>query len=214
MVAVPLNDIYELFRMPEKVDAQHENTLKMWVDRYPYFYQARLLWLKILRMRNDPQTTAQVSVTSIYTHDHRWLYFYLYPEMKPSSGSGLRTSRFSGSYFDLLHAVETEGGDTRISLSRIANQLKESRANQLKQTPPQPPVASRPVVDVPVPDYFKVESSSKGIQLEEKYKMLIHEKKYREALEIMKQLYFINPKKSVYFADQIRFLEKIIINTT
>jgi virulence-associated protein VapD len=41
-------------------------------------------------------------------------------------------------------------------------------------------------------------------------KKLIIEKKYTEAIVILRQLNFSNPKKSVYFADQIRFLEKVI----
>ncbi len=35
---------------------------------------------------------------------------------------------------------------------------------------------------------------------------------YSRALEIIKQLNLENPKKNIYFADQIRFLEKLIIN--
>jgi hypothetical protein len=35
---------------------------------------------------------------------------------------------------------------------------------------------------------------------------------YSKALEIIQQLSLDNPKKNVYFADQIRFLEKLIIN--
>jgi hypothetical protein len=44
-------------------------------------------------------------------------------------------------------------------------------------------------------------------------KKLIREHKYMEAIEILKLLNLNNPKKSVYFADQIRFLEKVIVNS-
>ena len=37
--------------------------------------------------------------------------------------------------------------------------------------------------------------------------------KYEEALVILNELNLNNPKKSIYFADQIRFLEKVIANT-
>lgn len=40
----------------------------------------------------------------------------------------------------------------------------------------------------------------------------IKQGRYSKALEIIKRLYLNYPKKNVYFADQIRFLEKLIIN--
>ncbi|MDD4608771.1 MAG: tetratricopeptide repeat protein [Bacteroidaceae bacterium] len=44
-------------------------------------------------------------------------------------------------------------------------------------------------------------------------KIYIRQEKYSRAIEIFKKLCLKYPKKSAYFADQIRFLEKLIINT-
>lgn len=43
-------------------------------------------------------------------------------------------------------------------------------------------------------------------------KIYVKQHRYDKALEIIKKLYLKYPKKNVYFADQIRFLEKLIIN--
>jgi len=43
-------------------------------------------------------------------------------------------------------------------------------------------------------------------------RIYIKQKKYEQALTIIKRLSLNFPKKSVYFADQIRFLEYLIIN--
>lgn len=43
-------------------------------------------------------------------------------------------------------------------------------------------------------------------------KIYVKQQRYDKALEIIKKLYLKYPKKNVYFADQIRFLEKLIIN--
>jgi len=43
-------------------------------------------------------------------------------------------------------------------------------------------------------------------------KIYIKQQRYEKALEIIKKLNLKYPKKNVYFADQIRFLEKLIIN--
>ncbi len=40
----------------------------------------------------------------------------------------------------------------------------------------------------------------------------IKQRKYQRALEIIKCISLKNPEKNIYFADQIRFLEKLIIN--
>lgn len=44
-------------------------------------------------------------------------------------------------------------------------------------------------------------------------KIYIKQGKYDGAIEIMRKLSADNPKKSCYFADQIRFLEKVVINS-
>ncbi len=44
-------------------------------------------------------------------------------------------------------------------------------------------------------------------------KIYIKQQRYSKAIEIIKKLNLKYPKKNAYFADQIRFLEKLIINT-
>ena len=44
-------------------------------------------------------------------------------------------------------------------------------------------------------------------------KIYVKQQRYSKALEIIKKLSLKYPKKNAYFADQIRFLEKLIINT-
>lgn len=44
-------------------------------------------------------------------------------------------------------------------------------------------------------------------------KIYVKQHRYSKALEIIKKLNLKYPKKNAYFADQIRFLEKLIINT-
>ena len=45
-------------------------------------------------------------------------------------------------------------------------------------------------------------------------KMYIARKKYSKALEIIESINLNFPKKSIYFADQIRFLRKLVLNET
>ena len=43
-------------------------------------------------------------------------------------------------------------------------------------------------------------------------RIYIKQGKYRKAIEIIRRISLRNPKKNRYFADQIRFLEKLIAN--
>jgi len=186
----------KLAKDPCSVEAVHEPELRDWKVRYPYFSQNRLLWLKSSMLASGGALNDdELEMTALHVKDLRWLFFYLYPEMelKPEQAEFKRSDRYTGSYFDILTAANAEGGDPDESLKKIAQRIKESRA-MLQKTE------------------STVENQSKVDQLEEQVRLLILEARYTEAIEILKQLNLINPKKSIYFADQIRFLGKIIEN--
>jgi tetratricopeptide (TPR) repeat protein len=82
---------------------------------------------------------------------------------------------------------------------------KEQGKIQLKETPEfLPPVESTAE--------NTEKDADEGFYTETLARIYIKQGKYSKALEIIKRLNLNNPKKSVYFADQIRFLEKLIIN--
>ena len=56
------------------------------------------------------------------------------------------------------------------------------------------------------------ESSDENYFTETLAKIYVKQQRYDKALEIIKKLNLKYPKKNAYFADQIRFLEKLIIN--
>ena len=93
-----------------------------------------------------------------------------------------------------------------------------SRKDAPMEAPKDAPVAAletEPVsLGTPTPD-AQPESEE---MLDESYftetlaKIYIKQRKYSRALEIIRSLYLQFPEKNAYFADQIRFLEKLIIN--
>ena len=81
------------------------------------------------------------------------------------------------------------------------------------------PVEAKENVDdkeVSGPDMLLAEDSDEGLDescfTETLAKIYIKQHRYEKALEIIKKLSLNYPKKNAYFADQIRFLEKLIIN--
>ena len=68
-----------------------------------------------------------------------------------------------------------------------------------------------PEIDVPVEK--EGEEPETGYFTETLARIYIKQGRYSKALEIIRQLSLQYPKKNAYFADQIRFLEKLIINS-
>ncbi len=78
-----------------------------------------------------------------------------------------------------------------------------------------PPTAETPTVDTGIiPDDSKVsqpETSDDSLLSESLAKIYIRQRRYSKAYEIIHNLSLNFPEKSIYFADQLRFLQKLII---
>ena len=62
------------------------------------------------------------------------------------------------------------------------------------------------------PESFSESTNDDSFFSETLAKIYVKQKKYSKALEIIRKLNLLYPEKNRYFADQIRFLEKLIIN--
>ena len=72
------------------------------------------------------------------------------------------------------------------------------------------PLLTPPVIETVENDE---NATDEGYFTETLARIYIKQGNYLRALEIIRQLSLHNPKKNTYFADQIRFLEKLIINS-
>jgi hypothetical protein len=221
-------EFISLVKQPESVAAQHVSDLKEMVERFPYFVPSRILLTKSLQLSNSIHFEAHLKTTTVFIPSRRWLYYYLYPEKLLSAEPYRRekNAKSGGDYFDMLNVVESGGGDTRQSLKKLADKLKSARS--LVNIPTVPlkiqsdKVAKnievemsaneldRKIVEVVDANPVDVSVSQSFENSEANAKKLISERKYNEAIIILKELNLNNPKKSVYFADQIRFLEKVV----
>jgi len=221
-------EFISLVKQPESVAAQHVSDLKEMVERFPYFVPSRILLTKSLQLSNSIHFEAHLKTTTVFIPSRRWLYYYLYPEKLLSAEPYRRerNAKSGGDYFDMLNVVESGGGDTRQSLKNLADKLKSARS--LVNIPTVPlkihsdkvpenidvetsvNELDRKVVEVVDANLVDVSVSQSFENSEANAKKLISERKYNEAIVILKELNLNNPKKSVYFADQIRFLEKVV----
>lgn len=74
-------------------------------------------------------------------------------------------------------------------------------------------LSEKPDVDLKKPDVEDQENTSQqGFFSEALARIYIKQGKFEQAIKIIRQLSLKYPKKNRYFADQIRFLEKLVIN--
>ena len=218
-------EFISIVKHPKLVNATHETDLKEMVELFPYFVSARLFFVKALQQSHSIHLAPNIKMAALYSSNRRWLYYYLHPEKmlstKPYRGD--RVGKSSGNYFDMMNVVENEGSDSLTSLKNLAERLKSART-MVESTPAQIPQMSASVNDLKILNTVQkviVENSvldKSSLNEEEEIsennaKQLIREKKYKRAIEILKRINLNNPKKSVYFVDQIRFLEKVIANS-
>ena len=115
----------------------------------------------------------------------------------------------------VAYLLETEAGDE----SRADDEIPEMKGQQLIDSfinsdkgriqLSEEPEYTPPVVDDS--DEGQI-AAGEGIFTETLARIYIKQGRYSQALEIIRRLSLQFPKKNAYFADQIRFLEKLIIN--
>ena len=192
-----------LVKNPSLVGEQHISDLREILLNSPYCATTRMLLLKVLKEVDSVHYQHELTRTVVYAPSPRTLYFYLQPEIAQQ-----RTAKSSaGDYFGMLDAIEHSGQDTYQSLSELAAQLKQARQSLLQEVVPISKISSQqPKQQEPLLE--GVASKAKQICVEADAIQLIKQKKYTEALVILRQI-VDNGEHSVYVEDQIRFLEKI-----
>ena len=124
-------------------------------------------------------------------------------------------------YADVLAAQEKEEGGAELadgdSQDELINQfIAEQRqlGEQAAQTPIASPVGEREKAEIADDTIDNPTQNDDSMLSESLAKMYIAQHKYSQALEIIKRLNLNYPENSIYFADQIRFLTKLVLNET
>ncbi|MCM1520696.1 MAG: hypothetical protein NC098_07920 [Lachnoclostridium sp.] len=104
-----------------------------------------------------------------------------------------------------LEDDDAEGVDNSDDEASIDAFVKAFSTSADSPEPPQPEERKSPS---PAPAEAPAESSLS----ESLAKIYIKQQRYDKAYEIIRHLCLNNPKKSVYFADQLRFLQKLMLN--
>ena len=124
-------------------------------------------------------------------------------------------------YADVLAAQEQEAGgmvpgegDSQDELISqfIAEQMQMTE--QAAAVPPPTLVGEEEKAEIAAEVIDNPTQNDESMLTESLAKMYIARHKYSQALEIIERLSLNYPEKSIYFADQIRFLAKLVLNET
>ena len=219
---------------PEKLNRDTLYELRLIVGKHPYFDVARLLMLKNLYLLHDIEFGKEMRKAAIYLKS-RWPIFELMAgygtaptiEEAPADIPVDRTMELIDAFLETIPtdtlSLEAEGA---AAVDYVSTYLKGNTCNN-----PVPELRGQHLIDdflsgeneritldlrgdadsqmaaVHVVEEQPAETSSFTETLANIY---IKQGKYEKALEIIKRLCLEYPNKNRYFADQIRFLEKII----
>ncbi|MCM1355418.1 MAG: hypothetical protein NC212_03325 [Staphylococcus sp.] len=114
----------------------------------------------------------------------------------------------------LINAFILKGKSEKISLPSDAGQTDVETQPELtpKTSPEEIPAASQEPKSQPATSH---QTHADDTSLSESLaKIYIRRRRYDKAFEIIHNLSLKNPKKSVYFADQLRFLRKLMLNSS
>ena len=221
---------------PESLDRNSLYELRVLVQKYPYFDVARILMLKNLYLLHDIEFGKELRKAALYLKD-RWPLFNLVSEYGggvkdetfPCDLSVDRTMSLIDSFLgtlpessfsfeaenaaavDYVSAYLEDGGGAGEPVPVLRGQdiidefLSGGNERIVIELNPEADDAvdgSLIVNDIPVQENSFFTETLANIY--------IKQGKYEKALEIIQRLCLEYPNKNRYFADQIRFLEKII----
>ena len=235
-------EIVELINHPERLDRDTLYELRSLLALYPYYQTARLLLLRNLYLLHDPTFDEELRRAAIYITDRRVLFdmieaaHYRHPSQVSSPS---RTISLIDNFLDSIPKEEAPADKKRkptpadAAVDYVAYLMEvdsggQSMPGEVPQMPGQDLIdafinidkGKFDLSDVPLPEpqeEKEVENADEGVEeeffTETLARIYIKQGRYSKALEIIQRLSLQVPKKNAYFADQIRFLEKLIINS-
>ena len=220
--------IVELIQHPERLDRDTLYELRSMLALYPYYQNVRLLMLQNLYLLHDPTFDEELRRAAIYITDRRVLFNLIEsahyqirpkkedkePQQAPHES---RTLSLIDTFLDSIPKEEEKPAEPKrkptpadAAVDYVAY-LLETEGDKVAEEESIPEMPGQDRIDT-----FIKSDKRKFVLNEEPLlslaRIYIKQGRYSKALEIIQRLSLQVPKKNAYFADQIRFLEKLIIN--
>ena len=231
------SNIRRWIHYPDTLNRDTLCELRNMIACYPYFQSLRLLYLKNLYILHDKDFDVELQRSALYITD-RIMLFYLIKEIrfdeqphriekeikkKPSVN---RTLALIDEFLTTIPEKNISGqkqidysdyilNSSFMESDNIPNLKKQELIDKFIKDGSDSIAIKRDETNInePFSEETSIKEEDDDCFTETLAKIYIKQKRYSKALEIIKKLSLKYPKKNAYFADQIRFLEKLIINT-
>ncbi|MGL5564022.1 MAG: hypothetical protein ACRDCN_15595 [Tannerellaceae bacterium] len=243
------NELYALLKTPSLLNAKTLPELKELLTMFPYFQVVKMLYLKNLRLLNDPVFADELKRLAVGITDRRKLFmliegerFLQYPKLtqltqNDREGFSLIEDFLTARNVPEAEALSLENEALAASVSNdylfwSGDKAAERESSEVVDNKMQHQDLIDSFISTDETNFkfsFEEEEDESCVEVEHQEdvpesqeddfftetlaRIYIKQKRYEKALEIIKKLSLKYPEKNVYFADQIHFLENLIINS-
>ena len=233
-------EITELINHPERLDRDTLYELRSLLALNPYFQTARLLMLQNLYLLHDAAFDEELRRAALYITDRKVIFnmveaaHYQLRQKPKANGPTSRTIDLIDNFLESIPEDEEPKDKKRrptpadAAIDYVAY-LLDTEGDVVTDNAPQlkghdlidnflQQEQGRITLDLPQDDLDDNQQDSSTDDNDEEYftetlaRIYIKQGRYQKALDIISRLSSKYPQKNAYFADQIRFLEKLIIN--
>ncbi len=195
------SEFYKLARQPLLLNQDTLKELKKLTEDFPNFHAAWMIYLKNLKVVNDPGFDAVLKKAAPLLPDRKQLYRYLH-----SKAAQAKPDLYLESAGIPVQEYALEKLESSTPSNKLIDKFLSSASGALKLD--KPPAADKPLS----PENEIVAKSiadTDELVTETLANIYTEQKKYDKALEAFKKLSLKYPEKNSYFATRIEEIEKL-----
>lgn len=216
-------ELFALMHSPERIGGTRLGELRSLVDAYPYCASFVFVYLCALAKAQDVRYAAELRRLSIYLPHRGRLFDLVESPAYPWLDKAVATSEPQTDAFSLidsyLEQAKARGADLPSELGLDAPVMGDYFAVDEAQAQGTESIPLEPVAvpaTKPMPASLRQtnvdDTLSEDLFTETLARIYIQQGRYDKALRMIRSISLNYPKKNRYFAEQIRFLERLIQN--